>query len=68
MTATASTATVTIGVVGATGQVGTVVRALLEQRGFPASEVRFFASARSAGSTLEFAGRQITVEDAETAW
>ncbi len=56
-----------IGVVGATGQVGAVMRQLLVERAFPASEVRFFASARSAGRTLPFAGREITVEDAETA-
>ena len=58
---------VAIGVVGATGQVGQVMRTLLEQRDFPASTVRFFASARSAGRTLPFRGREITVEDAETA-
>lgn len=58
---------VAIGIVGATGQVGTVVRQLLHERGFPASEVRFFASARSAGTTLEFNDQQITVEDAATA-
>ncbi len=56
-----------IGVVGATGQVGVAMRQILEERGFPASEVRFFASARSAGTVLPFAGREITVEDAATA-
>jgi aspartate-semialdehyde dehydrogenase len=56
-----------IGVVGATGQVGGVMRHLLVERGFPVDEIRFFASARSAGSTLEFAGRSITVEDAAVA-
>ncbi|MEG3600173.1 MAG: aspartate-semialdehyde dehydrogenase, partial [Actinomycetota bacterium] len=40
-----------IGVVGATGQVGGVMRRLLAERHFPASEVRYFASVRSAGST-----------------
>ena len=39
---------VSIGVVGATGQVGQVMRTLLAERAFPADEVRFFASARSA--------------------
>ena len=58
---------VSIGVVGATGQVGVVMRKLLEQRNFPASHVRFFASARSKGRTLVFRGREIEVEDAETA-
>jgi aspartate-semialdehyde dehydrogenase len=58
---------VRIGVVGATGQVGVAMRQILEERGFPAEEVRFFASARSAGTVLPFAGREITVEDAATA-
>jgi aspartate-semialdehyde dehydrogenase len=56
-----------IGIVGATGQVGTVMREILLDRGFPAEEVRFFASARSAGSTLPFGGRDIVVEDASSA-
>ncbi|MGD9703862.1 MAG: aspartate-semialdehyde dehydrogenase [Acidimicrobiia bacterium] len=56
-----------IGVVGATGQVGGVMRTLLEERDFPGDEVRFFASARSAGRTLPFKGREIVVEDAEIA-
>ena len=53
----------TVAVVGATGQVGRVIRALLEEREFPADNVRFFASARSAGTTLEFRGEDIVVED-----
>ncbi|MBJ8346082.1 aspartate-semialdehyde dehydrogenase [Antrihabitans sp. YC2-6] len=56
-----------IGVVGATGQVGAVMRALLEERNFPADEVRFFASSRSAGKKLPFRGSEIVVEDTETA-
>lgn len=56
-----------IGVVGATGQVGTVVRQLLADRAFPIDEIRFFASARSAGSVLQFDGKDIVVEDTETA-
>ena len=58
---------VRIGVVGATGQVGAVMRTLLEDRNFPADEVRFFASARSAGKSLPWRGGQIVVEDTETA-
>ncbi|KRE26833.1 aspartate-semialdehyde dehydrogenase [Mycobacterium sp. Soil538] len=58
---------VSIGVVGATGQVGQVMRTLLAERDFPATEVRFFASARSAGKKLEFRGQEIEVEDASTA-
>ncbi|EME18706.1 aspartate-semialdehyde dehydrogenase [Rhodococcus triatomae] len=54
----------TIAVVGATGQVGAVMRALLEERKFPADTVRFFASARSAGKTLPFRGEEIVIEDA----
>jgi aspartate-semialdehyde dehydrogenase len=56
-----------IGVVGATGQVGTVVRQLLAERAFPIDEIRFFASSRSAGTTLAFEGKDIVVEDTETA-
>jgi aspartate-semialdehyde dehydrogenase len=56
-----------IGIVGATGQVGQVMRTLLEERDFPATSVRFFASARSAGKKLSFRGQEIEVEDAETA-
>lgn len=56
-----------VGVVGATGQVGGVMRALLAERNFPVSELRFFASARSAGTRLPWQGRDITVEDAATA-
>ena len=56
-----------IGVVGATGQVGAVVRRLLEERDFPVAEIRYFASARSAGTSLPWRGEQIVVEDAATA-
>ncbi|GAS99546.1 aspartate-semialdehyde dehydrogenase [Mycolicibacterium canariasense] len=58
---------VAIGVVGATGQVGQVMRALLEERDFPATSVRFFASPRSEGKKLTFRGQEIEVENAETA-
>jgi len=56
-----------IGVVGATGQVGSVMRRLLDERNFPVAEIRFFASSRSAGTTLPWKGTDIVVEDAETA-
>jgi aspartate-semialdehyde dehydrogenase len=56
-----------IGVVGATGQVGAVVRRLLEERNFPVAEIRFFASARSTGTTIPFRGADVVVEDASTA-
>ena len=65
--AAVNTAGVNIGVVGATGQVGAVVRRLLEERDFPVASIRFFASARSAGSTLSFKGTAVVVEDASKA-
>jgi len=43
------------------------MRALLEERNFPIDEIRYFASARSAGTALPFKGQPITVEDAATA-
>ncbi|MFJ5152429.1 aspartate-semialdehyde dehydrogenase [Streptomyces sp. NPDC088353] len=52
-----------IGIVGATGQVGTVMRGILTERDFPVTELRLFASARSAGTVLD----GVTVEDAATA-
>ncbi|WP_410666666.1 aspartate-semialdehyde dehydrogenase [Amycolatopsis sp. cmx-4-68] len=56
-----------VGVVGATGQVGAVMRKLLAEREFPIAELRYFASARSAGTTLPWRDTEITVEDAATA-
>jgi aspartate-semialdehyde dehydrogenase len=58
---------VRVGVVGATGQVGKVMLSILAQRSFPIGELRLFASARSAGSTIAFGGRTITIEDAALA-
>ena len=43
------------------------MRTLLAERNFPVDEIRFFASSRSAGSTLPWKGGEITVEDAELA-
>jgi aspartate-semialdehyde dehydrogenase len=54
---------VRVGIVGATGQVGTVMRGILKERDFPVTELRLFASARSAGTELD----GVTVEDASTA-
>jgi aspartate-semialdehyde dehydrogenase len=56
-----------LGIVGATGQVGAVVRGILAERGFPVGEVRFFASPRSAGTTLPWQGRDVVVEDVAAA-
>jgi aspartate-semialdehyde dehydrogenase len=56
-----------VGVVGATGQVGGVMRTLLDERAFPVEELRYFASARSAGRTLPWKSGEIVVEDAASA-
>ena len=56
-----------VGVVGATGQVGGVMRRILAERAFPVDEIRYFASSRSAGSTLPWDGADLVVEDAATA-
>lgn len=53
--------------VGATGQVGGVMRALLAERGLPVASMRYFSSARSAGTTLDWRGEDVTVEDVATA-
>ena len=52
-----------VAVVGATGAVGTIIRELLEARGFPFRAMKFVASSRSAGKRLPFAGREILVEE-----
>ena len=56
-----------VGVVGATGQVGAVMRKLLAEREFPIAQLRYFASARSAGSKLPWRDTEIVIEDASTA-
>ena len=56
-----------VAVVGATGQVGRVMRTLLEERDFPVETIRFFSSARSAGTTLTWKGEEVVVEDVATA-
>jgi aspartate-semialdehyde dehydrogenase len=56
-----------VAVVGATGQVGGVMRQILAEREFPLESLRFFASSRSAGMTLPWAGAGIVVEDASNA-
>jgi len=52
-----------VAVAGATGAVGREMLLTLEQRGFPASEVRALASARSAGKQVPYAGTELTVEE-----
>jgi aspartate-semialdehyde dehydrogenase len=56
-----------VGVVGATGQVGGVMRRVLASRGFPVDEIRYFASARSAGTMLPWRDGEVVVEDAAVA-
>jgi aspartate-semialdehyde dehydrogenase len=58
---------VRVGVVGATGQVGGVMRSVLAERAFPVADIRYFASLRSAGRTLPWRGDDVVVEDADTA-
>jgi aspartate-semialdehyde dehydrogenase len=56
-----------VGIVGATGLVGGIMRTLLAERDFPVSDLRLFASDRSAGRRLGWAGGDVTVEDAAEA-
>jgi aspartate-semialdehyde dehydrogenase len=60
------TKTFDIAVVGATGAVGETMMSILEQRKFPVGKLYPLASSRSAGSKVEFNGKQVTVEDLET--
>jgi aspartate-semialdehyde dehydrogenase len=56
-----------VGIVGATGLVGGLMRSILIERNFPIASMRLFASARSAGKSLDWNGADIIVEDASTA-
>ncbi len=56
-----------VGIFGATGQVGRVMRTILDERVAAVEQVRFFASARSAGSVLSWRGWEVEVEDADRA-
>jgi aspartate-semialdehyde dehydrogenase len=58
------TASFTVGIVGATGAVGQELLRLLEERSFPITALRLFASARSVGKTVVFRGQKLTVEEA----
>ncbi len=66
-TAKAQTTPIHVGIVGATGLVGTLMRETLEERGFPVASLRLFASARSAGKSLSWKGTDIAIEDAASA-
>jgi aspartate-semialdehyde dehydrogenase len=58
---------VRVGIVGATGLVGSMMRSILAERAFPAASMRYFASARSAGTKLLWQGAEVVVEDVDTA-
>lgn len=55
----------TVGIVGATGAAGQELLRLLHERRFPAAQIRLFASARSAGKTVRYAGQDYRVEEAK---
>jgi aspartate-semialdehyde dehydrogenase len=56
-----------VGVVGATGQAGSAMVAMLEERSFPVDRLSLYASSRSAGSSVAFCGESFVVEDAHLA-
>jgi aspartate-semialdehyde dehydrogenase len=56
-----------VGIVGATGQVGGVMRQVLAERKLPVEQLRLFASPRSAGRTLPWHDDDVVVEDADSA-
>ncbi|MBX3497864.1 MAG: aspartate-semialdehyde dehydrogenase [Alphaproteobacteria bacterium] len=56
-----------VGIVGATGLVGGLMRAILAERDFPVASLRLFASARSAGTSIRWKDRDIVVDDAASA-
>ena len=53
-----------VAVLGATGAVGQEMMKILEERNFPINELRPLASARSAGKTLKFAGKDVVIQEA----
>ncbi|GAI00394.1 unnamed protein product, partial [marine sediment metagenome] len=57
-----------IGIIGATGLVGRTTLKILEERGFPASELILFASQRSAGEKIPFKGSQVEVMPISDNW
>jgi aspartate-semialdehyde dehydrogenase len=60
-----NTSSLTVGIVGATGAVGQELVRLLHERNFPMAKLRLFASARSAGKTVERFGKKFTIEEAK---
>jgi len=67
MTSSTFPARPNVGIVGATGLVGSMMLALLAERAFPLASLRLFASTRSAGNRVKFGDNEIVVEDAATA-
>lgn len=55
-----------VAVVGATGNVGRELMKLLEERKFPVNEIYLLASSRSAGTALDYCGREVIVQDLAT--
>ena len=55
---------VNVGILGATGAVGQEMIKILEERNFPVAELRLLASSRSAGSTMKFKGKDVTIVEA----
>jgi aspartate-semialdehyde dehydrogenase len=60
-----NSALINVGIVGATGAVGQELLGLLHDRNFPMASLRLFASARSAGKGVQFAGKAYTIEEAK---
>jgi aspartate-semialdehyde dehydrogenase len=56
-----------VGIVGATGLVGELMRSILEERDFPVKSLRLFASPRSVGKRIEWKDSEVVVEDASKA-
>ncbi len=52
-----------VAIAGATGAVGIEMIKILEERNFPVKELRLLASKRSAGKKMQFAGKQITIQE-----
>ena len=52
-----------IAIIGATGAVGQELLSILEQRQFPIKSLKLLASKRSAGNTIKFKGKDLTVEE-----
>ena len=52
-----------VAILGATGAVGKVMAKVLEERNFPINNIKFLASARSAGKKIQFCGEEYTVEE-----